>query len=171
MEQLKMRRDASPASKAIFPAGYSIRSFRPGDEDAWCRCCIDGELGLLECSKAQFDKIMTCDPCVKLENIYLLTAPDGNIAGTITYQSGHANDEGYIHMVGLAKSYWGKRLSLPLVNYAVAKIIEDNNTHIFLTTDDWRLAGIKTYLNAGFIPITDNDEMTTRWQNVRQKLM
>jgi len=44
-----MVRDASLAPEAVFPADYSIRTFRPGDKDAWCHCCIDGELGLSEC--------------------------------------------------------------------------------------------------------------------------
>lgn len=170
MQQLKMVLGANSASKAMFPQGYSMRIFKPGDEEAWCMCCIDGELGVLECSKAQFDKIMTADPRVKLENIYLLIAPGGNVAGTITYQLGHTDDEAYIHMVGLEKRYWGQKLSLPLVNYAVNKIFEDSKTCIVLTTDDWRLSGIKTYLNAGFEPVADSEEAITRWKNVRERL-
>jgi len=170
MEQLKMERNANQAPAVIFPDGYTMRDFKPGDEEAWCACCIDGQLGVTEQTKTQFDKIMTTDPRVKTENIFLLIAPNGDAAGTITYQSGNTDDEGYIHMVGLDKKYRGKRLSLPLVNFAVNKIIEDSKKRILLTTDDWRLSGIKAYLNAGFSPMIECEETAERWSKVLEKL-
>jgi len=172
MGQLKMTRDARPTAEAVFPEGYYMRNFQPGDEASWCACCIDGSLGVTECNAEQFNKIMTTESRVKPENIYFLISPDGDVAGTATFQFGNAEDEGYLHMVGLDKRYWGKKLSLPLVNYVVNKIIEGGKSSIFLTTDDWRLAAIKSYFNADFVPVINDgdEEMIRRWADVTNKL-
>ena len=40
----------------------------------------------------------------------------------------------------------------------------------YLRTDDFRLPAIAMYLSVGFEPIIDDEEMQTRWDNVRAKL-
>ena len=46
MRQLTMYRPPLPAPQPDPPAGWHIRSYQPGDGEAWCRCCQGGALGV-----------------------------------------------------------------------------------------------------------------------------
>ena len=161
-----MNRGNAPITQPDIPAGYYIRAYQPGDGEGWCRCCIDGKLGVEAVSGAEFDRIMTNDKRVDARNIYFLVSEADGVVGTVTYQYGHAPGEAYIHMVAIAKSHWGRGLSRCILAYAVQKILDDGNTAITLTTDDWRLPAIKTYVNCGFEPHITDDDMAERWRKI-----
>ena len=166
-----MARDNSPVTNAEhLPEGYSMRPFRPGEEEDWCRCCADGELGVAEISAAEFDRKMTSDDKVESRNIYFLVSPEEEIAGTVTYRHGASAKEGCVHMVGIVKSHRGKGLAAPMVNWAVREIIAGGNETICLSTDDWRLPAIKAYLNCGFEPCVSDEDTARRWEEVRLRL-
>ena len=168
MEQLVMSRNGKEPDQVKFPDGYYMRSYIQGDGTGWCRCCIDGGLGVDEISEELFKNKMLEDKNVNPENIFFLIAPDGNIAGTITYKYTNDEDTGCIHMVAIEKSYRGRGLAKPLNLYAVEKIIGDGKKKIILQTDDWRIPAIKTYLRVGFAPvIKDGDtDMQKRWADI-----
>ena len=170
MEQLKMTRDNTPVALPEAPEGYYIRPFEKGDEEDWCRCCIDGNLGLKEISAKQFEDYMVKDDRVKLHNIYMLYHKNGDVAGTTTYQYSTVPDEGYIHMVGIASAHLGKKLSYYMTMFVVDKIIKDGKKTIVLTTDDDRLAAIKTYINCGFVPANNDPSFDARWNEVYKNL-
>ena len=170
MEQLKMSRDNKTIETIEFPDGYYMRSYNnKSDGIGWCKCCIDGSLGVGEISESIFEEKMLKDKSVNPENIFFLISPNGDIAGTVTYQYTNDEDTGCIHMVGIEKSEQGKRLAVPLNLYAVKKMIDDGKKKIILTTDDWRIPAIKTYLHAGFLPVIEpgDTEMENRWEAVK----
>ena len=171
MEQLKMMRDDTKIGAIHLPEGFLIRSYKKGDEIGWCRCCINGSLGVDEISEEVFEKKMLCDENVNPNNIFLLISPSNEIAGTATYQYTSEKEVAYLHMVGIAKNYQGKRLALPINLYAIQKMLEDGKKRIYLTTDDWRLPAIKTYYNAGFNPVFYQPDMEERWKRVMEKLL
>ena len=173
MEQLKMSRDNKAIETIKFPDGYYMRSYEnKNDGEGWCKCCIDGSLGIEEISGSVFENKMLKDKSVNPENIYFLVSPNGDIAGTVTYQYTNNEDTGCIHMVGIEKSYQGKRLAVPLILYAVQKMIGDGKKKIILTTDDWRIPAIKTYFHAGFVPVikSGDTEMENRWTEVKEQI-
>ncbi|MCL2462847.1 MAG: GNAT family N-acetyltransferase, partial [Defluviitaleaceae bacterium] len=172
MDQLKMARDNKPAEARELPEGFYFAGFGDGDWKSWCECCIDAQLGVAEVSRAEFERIMLSDGKVKPENIYFLRSPEGQAVGTVTYQYGDAPGEGYIHMVGIVKGFRGMGLSTPMIQYAVGKMLNGGVRVMYLTTDDWRLPAIKTYLNCGFEPvIREKDaEMAQRWKNIMDRL-
>ena len=170
MQQLYMVRNNDPVGAITFPEGYFMRSYQQGDGPDWCECCIEGSLGIDEISEELFTQKMLNDESVNPANIFFLISPCGEIAGTITYQYAPEQDTGTIHMVGIKKKYQGRGLALPMQLYAVQKTLEDGKTKIDLTTDDWRLPAIKTYLNAGFKPIYHHPDMEERWQKVMEQL-
>ena len=169
MEQLLMMRDDSDVGAITFPEGYYMRPYQPGDGSDWCECCLEGSLGIDEITEDVFKQKMLDDETVKPENIYFLVSPLGEIAGTITYRN-LEKGTGTIHMVGIKKEYQGRGLALPMNLYAVQKILEDGNTKVNLTTDDWRLPAIKSYLNAGFEPVYHYPDMADRWRRVMGQL-
>ncbi|MCL1793451.1 MAG: GNAT family N-acetyltransferase [Oscillospiraceae bacterium] len=173
MEQLKMLRESKIVDPAKFPEGYHMRSYigENGDGAAWCKCCLGGELGIEEASEAAFENKMLADKYVNPQNIFFLVSPMGEIAGTVTYQYTGDEDTGCIHMVAIEKSHQGKKLALPMILYAVQKILADGRKNIVLTTDDWRISAIKTYLRAGFCPVIGGDaEMEKRWKAVQNNI-
>ena len=170
MEQLKMVRDDAPIDEICFPHGFYMRPYKEGDGIGWCKCCIDGSLGVNEISEEVFEEKMLHDKSVNPANIFFLISASGEIAGTVTYQYADEKDAGYVHMVAIQKDYLGQRLALPMNLYAVKRILEDGKRKIYLTTDDWRLPAIKTYLNAGFVPVICQPDMEARWGLVLGRL-
>jgi mycothiol synthase len=172
MEQLIMSRDDKETDSPQFPDGYYMRSYTAGDGTGWCKCCIDGSLGVEEISESVFENRMLKDKMVNPENIFFLISPSGDIAGTVTYQYTDDEDTGCIHMVAVEKSFQGKGLAVPLNLYAVQKMVYDGRKKFILQTDDWRIPAIKTYLRVGFTPvIKDGDtDMENRWAEVMAKI-
>jgi len=170
MKQLLMKRENGKVGEICLPDGYYMRAYQNGDGPGWCRCCIDGSLGVDEISEAFFARKMLQDKSVNPDNIYFLISPSGEIAGTVTYQYSQEEGAGTIHMVGIQKNYLGKHLSLPMTLYAVKKILDDGNKTVKLTTDDWRLPAIKTYLRAGFKPVYHQPDMKERWRRVMEQI-
>ena len=170
MGQLIMRRNNAPVIDIVLPDGYFIRSYTRGDEEDWCLCCIDGKLGVEKADTAEFDRIMSNDDRVDKSNIYFLVSETEGIVGTTTYQFGKLPEEGYIHMVGFKKSHRGKGLSRALLQFAIGKIIGDGMRTVTLSTDDWRLPAIKSYLNCGFEPCLIDAEAVERWRKVYSEL-
>ena len=165
-----MMRDDATVEKIRFPEGFIMRSYKKGDGIGWCKCCAGGSLGVDEISENVFAEKMLHDENVNPGNIFFLISPANDAVGTVTYLYCGEKDAGYIHMVGIEKSFRGKRLALPMILYAIQKILEDGKKRIYLTTDDWRLPAIKTYLNAGFKPVFHQPDMEGRWKRVMEKL-
>ena len=173
MKQLKMLHNSgSIARDIIFPEGYYMRSYQPnsGDGKGWCKCCIDGGLGIDKICEDLFTEKMLKDEKVNHSNIFFLISPTGEVAGTVTYMYGKEENEGIIHMVGIQKDYLGKRLSLPMLLYAMQKMLDDGRVNIYLTTDDWRVPAIKIYFQAGFEPVYYADDMQERWGKVLEAI-
>jgi len=152
------------------PVGYAIRQYAPGDEVDWCRCCYGSEMGVKEISAEEFFRFMGGDETVELCNIYFLVSEKDGIVGTTTYQHRSSPGEANIHMVGLLDSHRGRGLSRCMLQYALQKIASDGKKTVRLSTDDWRLPAIKTYLNCGFLPDTTDEGVKARWRAVLGKL-
>lgn len=166
------------------PAGYHIRGWLPGRGDgaAWCRCCLEANLGVREASEAEFARRMLADPSVVPANVLLLFAPDGEAAGTVTIQTPPARpDRLLLHMVAIATAYRGRGLSVPLNAAALERMLSGDYAdprpatagaspprRVCLLTDDWRLPAIRCYLRLGFQPVIRSGDaaMQGRWDAV-----
>jgi len=167
-----MSRDGKRIDSIRFPDGYYMRSYKEGDGAGWCKCCADGSLGIEEISESAFANKMLTDKNVNPANIFFLISPAGEIAGTVTYQYTDREDTGCIHMVAIEKSYRGRGLALPLNLYAVQRMLGDGKKKIVLTTDDWRIPAIRTYLHVGFIPVVEpgDTDMANRWAVIFEQI-
>ena len=167
------RGDKKIADAIKFPDGYYMRSYNnKSDGENWCKCCNGGGFDIEATDSGIFENKMLGDKYINPDNIFFLIAPNGDIAGTITYRYTE-NDEntGIIHMVAIEKSYQGKGLAYPMNLYAVQKALDDGKKKIILTTDDWRIPAIKAYLRAGFCPVIKpgDKDMENRWSEVMKK--
>ena len=67
----------------------------------------------------------------------------------------------------------GKGIGHAMLRYALQMLEARGCTYSVLTTDDFRLAAIKTYLDAGFVPVIEQDpesDVRMRWEKVLAEL-
>ncbi|MBC8137795.1 MAG: GNAT family N-acetyltransferase [Fibrella sp.] len=102
---------------------------------------------------------------------YIEHVPSGAVVATATAREDPSfPDAGYLHWVGVSPAHRGKRLG-NLVSLAVLYEFVATGFHgAVLTTDDHRLAAIKTYLTLGFVPLPGHASHEARWQAVQTAL-
>lgn len=64
----------------------------------------------------------------------------------------------------------GKGLGLAVCGAVVRRFLRAGYRHIYLKTDDHRLAAIKTYLRLGFQPYLFREDMLARWEAVCRQI-
>ncbi len=92
-----------------------------------------------------------------------------------TAMAQHVPDElhpqgGVLGWVAGDPAHKGKGLGLAVCAAVVARLLSGGYRHIYLRTDDLRLAAIKTYLKLGFEPFLFCEGMAERWQKVCETL-
>ena len=72
--------------------------------------------------------------------------------------------------LGVAPEFRGKRLAQVVCQAVQDRFRREGFKKIYLRTDDYRLAAIKTYLALNWQPLTDSQDMIDRWKTIRKKL-
>ena len=117
-----------------------------------------------------FHKTMTDYANFDENHCYILLLEDVPVA-TITVIFDRQEKQGYIHMVACKPECRGKGFGHLLNKIAVGVLKAEGMRSAYLTTDDWRLAAIKTYLKAGFVPdLKTQPDFMDRWQNIYKQL-
>lgn len=168
--QLEMIRDHLNDLPAIhIPEGYAVRTYRPGDESAWCRI-MEGQVGenwtIEKCRER-----LTQNERFQPENLFFITHNDRPIASTCAWTSDKVNaDTGLVHMVAADPEHRGKGLGHLLNALVLHRIKELGHKKAYLLTDDWRLAAIKSYIRAGFRPLNTHESHPERWDIIFDEL-
>ena len=168
--QLEMIRDhLNDLPEAHIPEGYTVRTYRPGDEPAWCRI-MEGNVG----ENWTLDKCrdrLTQEPRFKPESLFFITYEDRPVASTCAWASDKvAPDTGVVHMVAALPEHRGKGLGHLLNAVVLHRLKELGYQKAHLLTDDWRLAAIKSYLAAGFRPLNTHESHPERWDTIFEEL-
>jgi len=169
--QLHMYRPDVPLAPVQIPEGYTLRSARLEDGPQWCHCCRDGYLSVEEESQELFEKNMLNDPAhVTLDHIYVLENPEHQIVATATAMLTDDPTHGKLHMVANPVEFRGHGFS-KVVCWAVVDTLQKlGRTTSSLSTDDFRLGAIKTYLRLGYLPVLNREDMEARWLDVMKAL-
>ena len=95
------------------PAGVTIRTFAPGDEETFLRCCAGGELGTESWSLDDVREKLLGKPGVAPERVFFAEDAQGRAGATATavFEEGR----GYVHMVAADPSFRGKGLGSQVV--------------------------------------------------------
>jgi predicted dehydrogenase/GNAT superfamily N-acetyltransferase len=162
------RRLKNPPTPKL-PKGYVLREYQSSDEAQY--------IALL--SKAGFDGWNSA----RVQETLKRVLPDGFFvvehAAThtlvATAMATHNPSEqlpygGELGWVAADPSHKGKGLGLAVCAAVTALYIRRGYQSIYLRTDDWRLAGIKTYLKLGYEPFLYEKSMQARWKKI-QKLL
>lgn len=164
----------TPLVPRELPEGYTYEFFSGADEQIsdWLRICSHGLIGP-DGDAGTFRHCLTDYPdCDPMKDTFFVVAPDGRRVATST-SIRHSDGDGYVHMVANIADCRGLGIGHAMVYYGVKILLERGCDRIYLTTDDRRLAAIKTYLDGGFCPVMwhdDDSDMKERWDNVIKNL-
>jgi len=149
---------------------YRLRRYREGDLAAWGRLvseCIGGQYDEAACRES----LLMDTPQFAPEDLCFVEK-DGKAVGTACALRRQAPGEGpgYLHMVAVTAAHRGHRLGRALVAAVLQRFRELGYRDVILSTDDFRLAAIRTYLNLGFHPVLNHESHALRWREVYAKL-
>lgn len=176
MLQLKMLRPAGPVIPRALPEGFRYAGYEGSESELteWLDMCHQGQLLPENPPESgnwrDWFRVTVLDyaDLNPAEDIIFVVAPDGRRAASICAVK-HGEDQGYIHMVAAHSGFRGLGIGHAMLSYALEKLEARSCTYSILTTDDFRLAAIKTYLDAGFRPVLREDpdsDQRARWDAV-----
>ncbi len=169
MAQLKMYRLKKTPERVELAPGYTWRIFNNTDEDidAWVRVCKNGLLKE-DADRGDFCSRMTQRAYFKPDDIFFIEKDSVPVATITAITETGNNNTGYVHMVAASPECRGKGIG-NFMNYLALCRFEENGCPIsYLTTDEFRVPAVKSYLTAGFLPVLydDEEEMERRWASM-----
>lgn len=171
MAQLKMYwLPGTKIEEHALPEGYCVSNYKnESDKLAWVECC---KQGLLEddATAEAFDRRITVDSNIHPQQDVFFLDYNGEHIGTVTAFVNAETRLGDMHMVGIRPDFRGKGLSKFLCQITVNHLKDRDIRAIFLTTDEWRKAAVKSYLRAGFLPVEYDSGMQERWEAMLEEL-
>ena len=171
LPQLLMRRPHLTALPAIeAPEGFSLRSFRPGDQAGWNQVmdlAFEREPG-----RSDFDREMAADPVYRPERVKLAVTDAGEVVATASaWESAqHGLEHGMLHWVATHPEYTGRRLGYWVSVAALRHSADEGRSAGLLLTDDFRTGALKTYLRLGFQPLCTHTSHPERWRLILNRL-
>ena len=154
--------------KRPLPQGYSMRSYRLGDEDAWAELLqINGQLGTWNRArvKAQLQGNLVVEAQFFVVYNGQLVATSG-LYDRLRQEIEHWE----IGWIATHPDHQGKGLGREVVGAAVRAARSLHNRPVFLLTDDFRIAALKLYLKLGFVPDYKHPSYRGRWQAIFSQL-
>jgi ribosomal protein S18 acetylase RimI-like enzyme len=134
------------------PPGYSIRTFRTGDEETWARIeTLAGEFADEGAALQRFHSEFHGYEADLKQRCFFLQNPEGEAIGTIMAWYGEYEGRriGRIHWVGIIPDYQGKKLAKPLLTYALSQMSKYHQ-EAYLTTQKHNERAITLYEAYGF---------------------
>ena len=169
MEQLIMvRKNLAEIPDTPLPAGYHIRFYAEGDDGklaAVFQQCFD-----LGWSADRVQKTFV-EEAVWSPNRMCVLCHGDEVVGTATaWELRQRPGHGMLHYLAVLPEHRGKRLGQALTARVLRLLKEMGYTDAWLSTDDFRLSAIRTYLALSFEPVCRDKSHTERWEIIRHKL-
>lgn len=151
------------------PEGYEIRTFRDGDEAAWAEIVSVSFGSKWDAERCK--KELTSLPQFCPDGLFFAVYDNKAVGTTCAWtQSSDEKKVGLVHMVGVLPEHRGKHLGYSLCLSVLHFFKDKGYQRVFLSTDDFRLSAIKTYLNLGFEPEYLDNGHKARWKDIFEKL-
>lgn len=157
------------APEVKLPPGYELRRLKDGEEEAYF--ALMQAAGFKEWGWAM---LKDWQRRILPGGVYVIEhLATGKLVAT-TMATHNPSDQhpygGELGWVAADPGHLGKRLGEAACAAVIRHYLRCGYTRIYLKTDDFRLAAIKTYLRMGFEPLIDDDTMPGRWTAVHEKL-
>lgn len=104
------------------------------------------------------------------ENMCYFIVKGGKAVATITVICNRDTKEGYIHMVACKPECRGQGFGTLLNDIAISVLKREGMKTAYLTTDDFRIPAIKSYLRCGFTPDRSTEEFCKRWAKIEEEI-
>lgn len=163
MAQLKMLLNVE---KCDFPAdrnGFSFRKFTGSIEDIyiWLEICKNG-LAKPEDGIEKYENSMLKQEGYKISDTYFITYGE-KCVGTVTALVFDEKKQGCMHMVAAIPEVRGKGIGSYMADIVKYEFYSRGCETAYLTTDEFRVPAVKSYLSAGFRPVLYDSGMEDRW--------
>ena len=122
--------------------------------------CRHGEL--MEGEENAFERYISSVKGYDPETVFFILDGEEPIATTTVLFA--EENLGYIHMVAVRPDYKGRGLGGYLNRIALAAISRHGCVGARLTTDEWRVPAVRSYLKSGFRPVLYEEDMEARWE-------
>jgi len=166
LPQLKLRHpDLSKLPPLELPAGITIHSEQADSAAVWEEI-IEDSFG----AHHDYEKTMRERSGYRPEGVFFAALDGVDSATAAAILRDEHPGYGWIHMVGARSSARGHKLGYYVVLAALHDMAERGFTMAGLTTDDFRLPAIKTYLSLGFEPWMEHESHPGRWEAIYEKL-
>ncbi len=152
---IRMWRNLEDLPPVEMPSGYTVRTYRPGDEAAFVRiknAAFAGENGGgRDWTVADFEKAYLRAPCFHPERVFFAVY-DGEPVGTTTaWTATHEGREvGLIHWVAVAPSHRQKGLGWALNVQTLHKLSALGYRKAILNTSERLASAVRLYYRLGF---------------------
>ena len=145
-----MRCDRILPMEVKLPEGYSIRTYQPGDEDAWAALHVaTGDFASVQEATAYFLNTYARD----FSRALFAVAPDGSVIGTVTAWTDPRGDATIrsLHWLAVAEDHQRKGIGKALCKTALKLMRrEDNAAPVYLHTQPWSWKAVLLYASLGF---------------------
>ena len=170
MAQLKMYWfTENELPEMTLPEGYSFSHFRESNRQMdiadWNESIRTWDESDISDEERFKKEIYDFTDIVPEEDVWFLDY-NGEHVGTATSFIWSNTGIGDMHWVGIKQDFRGKGLAKYL-SYIVQKTLKERGAKIVsLTTNEWRVSAVKSYLSAGFLPVEYDEGMQERWEKV-----
>lgn len=163
MAQLKMYWRTKPSAYPQCPPEFSFRTMQKTQEDVahWVRICKNGLLHENDGAES-FAGRMFDQEGFDYDTVFFVEK-NGVPVATAAAIVRPGGELGYLHMVSVDNGQRGKGIGTLLNEIVRARFAEKKVKGVYLTTDEWRVPAIKSYLRADFLPVLYDEGMPERW--------
>lgn len=150
------------------PPGYTLRTFRAGDEAGLGNVYGISSLGS-DTPKAVKAKLLD-HPCFKADRIFIVEHSENIVATCAAWVENDTPECGFLHMLGVLPGHQGKMLGTIVATETCRYTQREGFSRQRLLTDDWRDPAITLYFNLNFHPVITCDTHPGRWQAIGERL-
>lgn len=149
---------------------YRLRTYRPGDEDAWLALLSSGVFGSWDHPRLARMLAGERGPLPR-SGIFFVTMADEPVGTACAFlHPDECGDVAELGWVVVHPKHRGHGLSLQVCRAVLGFVRALDHSYVYLLTEDFRLAAIKTYLRLGFVPEMVDPSHPGRWQAIRHAL-
>ena len=162
MQQLRMYWKPQATVWPQPPEGWSYRTYNgtQADAQAWLEICRNGLLQPQDGPEV-FDACILSRPDFVPSALFFVERA-GQPVATVTALLDQ-DGTGTLHMVGALPASRGCGVGGLLCRMGQASMWERGCRRAYLTTDDFRIPAVNSYLSAGFVPVEYDEGLAQRW--------
>ena len=160
----------SQVPPAPLPRGYRLRTYRPGEEEAWARIeTAAGEFDDVAAGLRGFAIYFRRDALLLPDRMFF--AVDGEDRPVATATAWFSGERGMLHWVAVHGDHQGEGLARPVIAAALGRLHDLGYREVGLGTQPPSWVAIRLYLEYGFRPVwKDDPAVIAGWEAVYRKI-